>query len=220
MKPAARSLDLRQHTLCVVGAELHVPDAAGPRTHILARSLERDGFESCGIVRADGGGDDIEECGAGGADAERALGPDECGAEVEAVAALTWNEGFVDSDEGAEKLDHGVGVECGEGDALRRGIEACHVAVRAEEPGLAVVVDVGLHAFEAFKGVMEDAGGGVQGEILVGHDVRGGPAGGRGPFHGEHMVCGGVSGVYVCVCVCVCMWGVIWGLSSLWVRGC
>lgn len=66
-----------------------------------------------------------------------------------------------------------------------------------------MVVDVGLHAFEAFKGVVENAGGGVEGEVLVGNDVRGGPAGSRGPFYREHMVCRGVSGgVSVCMYAC------------------
>lgn len=35
---------------------------------------------------------------------------------------------------------------------------------------------------------MEDAGGGVEGEVLVGEDARGVPAGGGGPFEGEHVV--------------------------------
>lgn len=188
MEPTARSFHLREHTLRVVGAELHVPDTAGPRAHILACGLERDSLEAGGVVRADGRGNDVEECGPGGADTERALGSNERGAQVEAVAAPTWDEGFVDRDEGAEELDHGGGVEGGEGNALRRGVEACHVAVRTEEPGLAVVVDVGFHALETFKGVVEDAGGRVEGEVLIRYDVRGGPAGGRGPFDREHMI--------------------------------
>ena len=35
---------------------------------------------------------------------------------------------------------------------------------------------------------MEDAAGGVEGEILVGCYARGEPAFGGGPFEGEHMV--------------------------------
>lgn len=212
MEPTTRGFDLRKHTLRVVGAELHVPDTAGPRTHILACGLERDCLEAGGVVWADGGGNDVEECGAGGANAERALGSDERGAEVEAVAAPTWNEGFVDRDEGTEELDHGGGVEGGEGDALRRGVEACHVAVGTKEPGLAVVVNVGFHALETFKGIVEDTGGGVKGEILVRCDMRGGPAGGGGPFDGEHMICGregggGVSGVHMWAYIGVYIWG-------------
>lgn len=119
------------------------------------------------------------------------MGADEGGTEVETVAATARDEGFVDVDEGAEETDHLVGVEGGEGDALGGGVETGHVAVGTEESGFAVVVDVGFHAFEALEGVVEDAGGGVEGEVLVGGDVRGGPAGGGGPFDGEHVVCGG-----------------------------
>lgn len=57
-----------------------------------------------------------------------------------------------------------------------------------EETGAAGVVAVGFHAFEAFEGVVEDAGCGVQREVLVGCDLGGCPAAGGGPFDGEHMV--------------------------------
>lgn len=59
MEPATRGLDLGQYALRVVGAELHVTDAAGPRADILARRFERDCLEAGGVVRADGGGDDV-----------------------------------------------------------------------------------------------------------------------------------------------------------------
>lgn len=101
------------------------------------------------------------------------------------------DEGSLEGHEARNALDHGVGVERGEGDSGGRGVETGHVAVGTEETDVAAGGEVGLHALEAGEGVVEDAGRGVQGEVLVGCDARGGPAGGGGPFDGEHMVWGG-----------------------------
>lgn len=55
---------------------------------------------------------------------------------------------------------------------------------------MAVLVFVGFHAFEAFEGVVEDAGCGVEGEVLVRSYACGEPALGGGPFYREHVVWG------------------------------
>lgn len=54
---------------------------------------------------------------------------------------------------------------------------------------MVVLVFVGFHALEAFEGVVEDAGCGVEGEVLVGSYSRREPARGGGPFYCEHVVC-------------------------------
>ena len=79
--------------------------------------------------------------------------------------------------------------EAGESNTRAGAVEAGHVLVRAEEADLALVVLVGFHAFEAFGGIVEDAGGRVEGEVLVGGYSGRKPALEGGPFGGEHVVC-------------------------------
>lgn len=76
MVAALGGLELRHDARGVVGAELAVADAAGPGAHGRGRGGEGDGAEARRVVRADGGGDHVEEGGAGGADPEGALGAD------------------------------------------------------------------------------------------------------------------------------------------------
>lgn len=96
---------------------------------------------------------------------------------------------MIKGDEFRDEVDHGLGFEGGEGDAGGRFVEAGHVFIGAEESDLAGGVLVGFHAFETFEGVVENAGGGVEAEVLVGGYAGGEPALGGGPFDGEHVVC-------------------------------
>lgn len=73
-------------------------------------------------------------------------------------------------------MDHGGLVEGGEGDTSRGFVHSGHVLRWAEEPYAAGAVFVGFHAFETFECVVEDAGGGVEGEVLVGCYTSGEPA--------------------------------------------
>lgn len=75
---------------------------------------------------------------------------------------------MIEGDEFRDEVDHRLGFEGGEGDAGGGIVETGHVLIRAEEADLPVGVLVGFHAFEAFEGVVEDAGGGVEAEVLVG----------------------------------------------------
>lgn len=86
-------------------------------------------------------------------------------------------------DEFRDQVDHWLGVDSGEGDASGRFVQSCHVLVRTEEANLPVGVFVGFHAFEAFESVVEDAGGGVEAEILVGCYAGSEPALGSRPFY-------------------------------------
>ena len=76
MIAAFRCFELRDDAGGVVGAEFAVADAAGPGAHGRGGRGERDGFEAGGVVWAHGGGDEVEEGGAGRTDAESALGAD------------------------------------------------------------------------------------------------------------------------------------------------
>lgn len=71
-----RGFELGHDAWGVIGAEFAVADAAGPGAHGGGGGSEGDGFETCGVVGSDGGGDEIEEGGAGGADANGALSAD------------------------------------------------------------------------------------------------------------------------------------------------
>lgn len=88
-----------------------------------------------------------------------------------------------------DQLDHGGLVERREGDTSGGFVHASHVFCWAEEPYAAGAVFVGFHAFETFECVVEDAGGWIEGEVLVGCYAGGEPAFGGGPFEGEHVVC-------------------------------
>lgn len=87
MEAPLRCFQLGDYAWGVVRAELHVADAAGPGAHGVVGCFQGDRFEAGGVVGADGGGDEVEEGGAGGAHAEGALGAYHCGAEVEGVAS-------------------------------------------------------------------------------------------------------------------------------------
>ena len=76
MQSLFRGFELRNYARSVVGAEFAVAGAAGPGADGVGGCFEGDGFETGGVVRADGGGDHEEEGGAGGADAEGALRAD------------------------------------------------------------------------------------------------------------------------------------------------
>ncbi len=150
--------------------------------------IEAHGTEPGWVVGADGGGDQEEERGAGGTDAECALRADHCGAQVEGVAsgavgnkmsvgvwfddlgavALRRNKTLFRRDEPSNQVYKGGGREFREGDACAGAIEADHVLLWAEEADLAVGGFVGFHAFKALGGVVENAGGRVEGEVLVG----------------------------------------------------
>ena len=84
-----RGFELRDDAGGVVGAEFSVADAAGPGADCGGGGGEGDGAEAGGVVRTYGGGDEVEEGGAGGADAEGALGAYQSGAEVEGVASCS-----------------------------------------------------------------------------------------------------------------------------------
>lgn len=173
----------------VVGAELLVADAAGPGADGVVGGLEGDGLEARGVVGADGGGDDVEEGGTRRADAEGGLGPDHGGTQVQGEAALVGDLLGLELGELGDELDHAGGLKGRQGDAGRRLVEALHVLVGAEQADLALAVLVSLHALEALERIVEDAGGGVQGEVLVGNNLGALPSVVLVPLDGEHMIC-------------------------------
>ena len=209
LETAAHGLDLGHDAGRVVGAELLVTDTAGPGAHGVVGRLERDGLEARGVVRADGGGDDVEQSRTGGTDAEGLLRADHGRAKVQRVAALLGDEATVELDQLGDQVDQGGRVESGKGDAGGRLVEARHVLVGAEEADLAGLVLVRLHALETLESVVEDAGGGVEREVLVRLDLGRVPAILFGPFDGEHMVCW-LEGLLVKSC---------FAYSSVWRQG-
>ena len=91
MKAAACRFHLRHDARHIVGADLLIASATRPSAHGAGCGFERDGFEACGIVRADGATDYVEERGAWRANAEGALGADEGWADVEGETAGAWH---------------------------------------------------------------------------------------------------------------------------------
>jgi hypothetical protein len=97
-----RGFELWEDAGRVVCAELLVAYAAGPGADGIVGGFEADGFEARWVVRADWGGDHVEESGAGGANAQCALGADHGGAEVEGVALFGGDEAGVELAEFAD----------------------------------------------------------------------------------------------------------------------
>lgn len=93
--PALRGFELRDNAGGVVRAELAVANTAGPCAHGVGGGGEGNGFETRRVVRSDGGGDQVQEGGAGGSDAEGALGANQGGAEVEGVASRAGDESLL-----------------------------------------------------------------------------------------------------------------------------
>ena len=92
MEAALGGFHLREDARCVIGADFVVAGAARPSTDGVGGRFQGDGFKARGVVGAYGGGDDVEEGGARGANAEGALSADHGRAEVEGVAAGAGKE--------------------------------------------------------------------------------------------------------------------------------
>ncbi|KAK1848521.1 hypothetical protein CCHR01_08850 [Colletotrichum chrysophilum] len=194
---AAGGLELGNDAGSVVGAELLVADTAGPGADGVVGGLKRNGLEAGGVVGANGGGDDVEQGRARRTDAEGLLGTDHRRAQVQRVAPLIRDEVLLEVGELGDELDHGGGLEGGQSDTGGRLVEAGHVLVRAEESDLTALILVSLHALETLESVVEDAGRGVEREVLVGDDLGVEPSRFLVPLDGEHVVCGARSAIAI-----------------------
>ena len=106
MKSAACRFYLRHDARHVVGSDLLIAGAARPGAHGAGCGFERDGFETCGVVRANGAANYVEERGAWRANAQSALSADEGWADVEGEPAGAWHVRVIG--ESFEKLVSGV----------------------------------------------------------------------------------------------------------------
>jgi len=189
VKAPLRSLQLRHDARRVIRPQLLVAHAPRPRPHRVGCSLETHGFEAGRVVRPHGAGNHEQQRAPWRTDAQGALRADQRGAEIQRVAPSGGDEPLLHGREARNQLDESLPVaDSRQADARGAVVQARHVLGGAEEGDGAVAVLVGFQAFEAFEGVVEDAGGRVEGEVLVGEDAWGVPAGGGGPFEGEHVV--------------------------------
>ena len=69
-------VDLRDDAGGVVCADFGGSGSTWPGTDFISCCHEFDGFEACGVVWPDGGGNDKKEGRSSGADADGSLGPD------------------------------------------------------------------------------------------------------------------------------------------------
>ena len=137
-----------------------------------------------------------------GANAEVRLGCNHEGAEVEGFTIAGGYPCFVCLDEFAQGFDEQFCGQCGQGEAVCGACEAFCVLFGTEGPHGAVCVAVALDAFEDFLAVVEDSGGGVEGQRAVGvHScVVPGAAGlvVALPVDGDHVVAEVVAEAGVC----------------------
>lgn len=128
--------------------------------------------------------------------AERRIGRNHRRADVQEAALAVAGQplGAVARAERDDHLLQLLGVEVGEGDSLAGAAHALAVLVDAEEAQLVVVAAVEFEAFEALGGVVQDGGGGHDGEGTVGLEFGGGPAGFLVPGGGDHVVGAGFLG--------------------------
>ena len=85
-------------------------------------------------------------------------------------------------------LDAEVHVQLGDAHTLVGDVEALEVLVGPEQQDAAVLGAVGLHALEGLLGVVEDGGGGAQGDGAVGNDAGVMPADALVVVHQQHVV--------------------------------
>jgi len=110
---------------------------------------------------------------------------------------LPIDESALDFYELGHQLQQLVSIESRKPDSGSRCIEPVKVHIWAEEPDTTVVVLVGLHALEARKAIVEDAGSGIQADRLIGRDLWACPALLCVPFDQKDVVCEWKLGVSV-----------------------
>lgn len=74
------------------------------------------------------------------------------------------------------KLRKSLPVESRKGNPFSTPIQPSHIAIRPEKAQAPICSLISFHALERLEGVMEDAGCGIEGEVLVGGYSRGEPA--------------------------------------------
>lgn len=136
--------------------------------------------------------DDVQQGLLGTLDAEGRCRGDHRGADVYERSSLLDPLGCLDADVLFQQLDEFLGREARQGDARGRVQEASGVAIGSEQTHAPIVAAIGLHALEAFGGVVQYGRRGHDGERTVRSDLRGFPAVFFRPFGGQHVV-GGVA---------------------------
>ena len=140
------------------------------------------------VVGADRADDHVIQVAVRGMHAEEGLRRDDGGADVQRGAGQRGHPALVHLHQGADGfLDHG-GIEFRDAEVVRGAVEAAGVVAGAEQADLAVGAAERLQAVEDRLAVVQDAGGGVQGERRVRLDARIMPALPGLIVHQEHVV--------------------------------
>lgn len=179
-----------QQTGSVVGTNLGITEAANPRAdHVLGVGVQLHTTLRQIHARHEADGDEKKRF-LGSLDTELGLCANHGGADIQEGAGSLLGKPLwpVDGHENLDELLKLLGVETWQGDTEGGHEHALGVAVGAEEAELAVVAAEGLEALEALGGVVEDGGGGHEGERAVGLELGVGPALGGGPGDGDHVV--------------------------------
>ena len=195
------TLGLGNHGCCVVTAALCRTGAAFACAGVGGGEPNVHGFGGAEVVTC-GRADHVVLHVACGANAEERLGCDHEGAEVEGFTVAGGYPLLVHLHEFTQGFDEGLFGQFGQGEAACGVREACRVLLGAEGPYGAVSVAVALDAFEDFLAVVEDSGGGIEGQRAVGVNscVVPGAAGlvVTLPVDGDHVVAEVVTEAGVC----------------------
>ena len=172
----------------VVAAGLGKADAAAHGAHVLVLDPDAHGGQAALIVGAGGAEDDDEQVGLRGGHAQELVGGDDERADVQAGAGLGGDPVLVDGHDFLDGLHKVLLGNPGDAQAVIGVVGPLGVHVRAEQVGFAVRAAIGLQALEHGLAVVEHHGGGVQLDLLIGHDAGVMPALALGVIHDEHVV--------------------------------
>lgn len=156
---------------------------------MLGGSQEGSILEAGLVVRTNRGSDDKEQDFTGRGHAETGCSTDHGWAQIEGMAGLLWDPVFVQVDKLFDELSEDVAIKVRERKSGRRPLHALHVLVRSEQSGLAVLANVGLHAFKERGSIVENVGRGIKLEGSIRADLWLFPSVRRGPANRQHVVC-------------------------------
>ena len=172
----------------VVAAGLGKAGAAPDGADVLFLHVDGHGLQAVGVVGAGGGEEHAVDVVVGLLDAQLGLVADDEGTDVEGGFLVLGDPVLIEHHKLLQGLDAEVNVQSRDAQALVGTVQTLEVLLGPEEQDAAVLGAVGLHALEGLLGVVEDGGGGAQGDGTVGNDAGVMPADAPVVVHEQHVV--------------------------------
>ena len=179
---------LRTHGGRVVAAGLGKAGAAADRTDVLFLDVDGNRLQTALIVSAGRAQQDGIDVGAGFLDAQLRLVADDHRTDIEGSGGILGDPLLVEVDKLLQALNAEVHVHLGDAEALVGDVQTLEVLLGPEQQDAAVVGTVGLHALKGLLRIVQDGGGGAQGDGAEGNDAGVMPALALVVLHEHHVV--------------------------------